>query len=354
MWFTSLARSRCGGPTWRLFSATPVVSGCAGEFHSIALYAPVRNEFKTSPDCAASGFKAHSSSAGSSSSSSSSSRFTSAAEEEKMSTPSSGAKVRALQLHNLPRSWMYEEIVEFLHQVAEHAGIEQPSYHPTASCNSDGNEESDSAVPHVTSPFVARLHIPFGRRTGIVYGTPTILITSDSLADYLLRDLTFDPDDYRSRIYFTETKADRWYNGVGGLSAVSEEAAVVAEQQQALSTLELDRYLLAPDLLYDMAKMRQRRLVTRRSKLLLHTFADDESDMKDTHDVEGCDASAGGNAVFGERTEEQNEEEEEDRTRKGGGKAPTLKCAGEYKDLGRGSMHSVPLPAPYVRGRRGA
>ncbi|KEG08900.1 hypothetical protein DQ04_06221020 [Trypanosoma grayi] len=263
--------------------------------------------------------------------------------------------LRTVRLHNMPRTWMHEEVVQFLHHVAEHAGITPPTDSATeAECQEqregedgeEGEEDTTSAVPYVTSPFVARMRIPFGRRTGIVYGAPVIRLTSNALTDYLLRDLKFDPDDYRGRIYFTEVTGSE---AMAEAAAVTtDEAAVVRmEQQQALDTLELDRYLLAPDLLYDIAKMRQRRLVTRQSKLLLHTFTDDDND---DNDIEGREADWSekeeADATNGaQETGAMNEEKK--KRRKG------LRCAGDYKELGRGSMHSIPLPTPYVQGRRG-
>lgn len=250
-----------------------------------------------------------------------------------------------VRLHNMPRTWLHEEVIQFIHQVAEHAGIEPPSSNgphknkkgseEKEGHDSDerGDEEADeeadltSAVPRVTSPFVSRIHIPFGRRTGIVYGTPIIEVTSAALAQYLLHKITFDPDDYRNRIHFTEVASEtsnteeKWTN--------KDEAEIVQmEQQEALETLELDRYLFAPDLLYDIARMRQKRLVTRQSKLLLHTFADEEK----LADGDGGDGD--GRAVEGTRDGE-------------------LRRVGDYKALGRGSMQNMPLAVPYVQGRRG-
>nr|CCC91524.1 conserved hypothetical protein [Trypanosoma congolense IL3000] len=254
-----------------------------------------------------------------------------------LTVPARTPTPRALKLHNMPRSWMYEEVVEFIHQVAEHAGIEVPPSYCRGQSGVEGEEgEEDSAVPHVASPFISRIHIPFGRQTGIVYGSPIIFVNSDSLADYLLHDLTFDPDDYRSRIYFTEVEAGKDTESPRGMSVVDDETALEMEQQHALSSMELDRYLLAPDLLYDMAKMRQWRLVTRKSKLLLHTFGDDEGV-----------ADHGKSGVSGEM--------DTSGIKQGSSKAnqKRLRCAGDHKELGRGSVHSIPLPLPYVRGRRG-
>ncbi|RNF07087.1 hypothetical protein TraAM80_03574 [Trypanosoma rangeli] len=262
--------------------------------------------------------------------------------------PASGT-LRTVRLHNMPRTWLHEEVLQFLHQVAEHAGIAPPSSAAATEADGHRHEEEDaddedvtSAVPHVTSPFVARMHIPFGRRTGIVYGAPIIQLTSEALVCYLLNDLRFDPDDYRSRIYFTEVVGDMHHAFTTTATELTDaEESLKQEQRDALETLELDRYLMAPDLLYDMAKMRQRRLVTRRSKLLLHTFADTESPAEDAAD---------------EANEHEDDPASESKDRRLTGQKKsrqTLRCAGDYKELGRGSIHSVPLALPYVQGRRG-
>ncbi|EKF28128.1 hypothetical protein MOQ_008135 [Trypanosoma cruzi marinkellei] len=273
-------------------------------------------------------------------------------EEEASFSRSFRRTFRTVRLHNMPRTWLHEEVMQFLHQVAEHAGIEPP---PEAAqgngteerANGKEQEEEEeedmtSAVPHVTSPFVARMHIPFGRRTGIVCGSPIIKLTSDALAGYLLNDLNFEPDDYRSRIYFTEVLNDKHHEAKTMVNK-DEAALLKMEQQEALESLELDRYLMAPDLLYDIAKMRQRRLVTRRSKLLLHTFADDDS-LEEGED--GKDQSE-------EKDDDSTNENKRVRSRKHKKSKKTLRCVGEYKELGRGSVHSVPLAMPYVQGRRG-
>ncbi|KAH9597927.1 hypothetical protein LSM04_006945 [Trypanosoma melophagium] len=274
--------------------------------------------------------------------------------------------LRTVRLHNMPKTWMHEEVVEFLHQVAEHAGIEPPTL---SSCsqerekenennekgrkeqNEEEEEDTTSAVPYVTSPFVNRMHIPFGRRTGIICGGPIIQLTSNDLAHYLLHELTFDPDDYRNRIYFTEVvnvnKQDNNNNNnntmmMSSAVSLSEKEAMEAEQQEALGTLELDRYLLAPDLLYDIARMRQRRLVTKSSKLLLETFADDDGKKEE--------AEREGEEQLMESVENSQKKKKAKKNKK---KRKTLRRVGECKEMGRGSMHSIPLAVPYVQGRRG-
>ncbi|ESL10701.1 hypothetical protein TRSC58_01561 [Trypanosoma rangeli SC58] len=262
---------------------------------------------------------------------------------------SDSGTLRTVRLHNMPRTWLHEEVLQFLHQVAEHAGIAPPFSATATEADGHHHEEEDaddedvtSAVPHVTSPFVARMHIPFGRRTGIVYGAPIIQLTSEALVCYLLNDLRFDPDDYRSRIYFTEVVSDvRHAFTTTATELTDAEASLKQEQRDALETLELDRYLMAPDLLYDMAKMRQRRLVTRRSKLLLHTFADAESPAEDAADEAD------------EHVDDPASESKNRRLTRQKKSRQTLRCAGDYKELGRGSIHSVPLALPYVQGRRG-
>jgi hypothetical protein len=72
--------------------------------------------------------------------------------------------------------------------------------------------------------------------------------------------------------------------------------------------MDLDRYLLDPDLLYDIEKMHQPRKMTRSGKIYVESFRTTSA------------ASVG----------ESNE-----------------------ADIGRGSMQNLPLPVPYVQGRRG-
>ncbi|AYU77309.1 hypothetical protein, conserved [Leishmania donovani] len=303
-----------------------------------------------------------------------------------------------VSMHNMPRNWLHEDIVEMIHQVAEHAGIATPEA-PRLSESAAGREGEEghtgegtsSALNHMSSPFVRRLHIPFGRRTGLVYGSPKLLLTSRQLADYLIHQLSFDPDDFRSRVYFTHTKPEELPSGfqqqqqpheggvAGGDAANGDgvaqvtytpiEETVEREQDEALRTLVLDRYLFAPDLLLDIAKSHQRRLVTKNEKVLLDAFvdgeedSDDEEEDEDGGDVEDDDAVSGGSGADGDAesaaaslTRRQRPRHRHRATSKGGSdkrKSPLTRrvSAGTQKHLGRGSMHNMPIPKPYVAGR---
>ncbi|TPP46245.1 hypothetical protein CGC21_4720 [Leishmania donovani] len=256
-----------------------------------------------------------------------------------------------VSMHNMPRNWLHEDIVEMIHQVAEHAGIATPEA-PRLSESAAGREGEEghtgegtsSALNHMSSPFVRRLHIPFGRRTGLVYGSPKLLLTSRQLADYLIHQLSFDPDDFRSRVYFTHTKPEELPSGfqqqqqpheggvAGGDAANGDgvaqvtytpiEETVEREQDEALRTLVLDRYLFAPDLLLDIAN--------------------------------GADGDA--ESAAASLTRRQRPRHRHRATSKGGSdkrKSPLTRrvSAGTQKHLGRGSMHNMPIPKPYVAGR---
>ncbi|KAG5509395.1 hypothetical protein JKF63_06705 [Porcisia hertigi] len=306
-------------------------------------------------------------------------------------------------LHNMPRNWLHEDIVEMIHQIADHAGIAEPqaphAFHSasgreaTAAGGEDGKDDTDegasSALSRMSSPFVRRLHIPFGRRTGIVYGSPKLLLTSPQLADYLIHELTFDPDDFRNRVYFTRSKTEevpRSYqkpqqlhgergvdheaatdNGVAQVVYTPIEETVEREQDEALRTLELDRYLFAPDLLLDIAKAHQRRLVTKREKVLLDAFVDGEEDSEENEEEEE-DGEGGNSAIGGDRDADDSAEsrtasatrhrQRRPRFTSSGGSTKRKRShprrnvrAGTQKHLGRGSMHNMPIPKPYVEGR---
>jgi hypothetical protein len=310
-------------------------------------------------------------------------------------------------LHNMPRSWLHEDIIQLIHHVAQHAGITPPSSSHDLAHDQQNNvevaedkddEDDDGAISRVTSPFVLHLHIPFGRRTGLVYGTPKLQLSSAALATYLTDHLTFDADDFRNRVFFTKLTPAELPSGFrqqqqgeeqpagegdGGPAQMPAgharvrytpvEETIEHEQAEALRTLELDRYLFAPDLLLDIVKSHQRRLVTRNEKVLLDAFVDGDEDADDDDDGDDDDEHSSN------KTEE--EEEEEDvaeaeagarrrtsslsrrRRRRAGGsggggasmkstKRRTKVRAGTQRHLGRGSMHNMPIPKPYVEGRR--
>ncbi|KPI84625.1 hypothetical protein ABL78_6330 [Leptomonas seymouri] len=296
-------------------------------------------------------------------------------------------------LHNPPRNWLHEDIIEFIHHVAQHAGIAPPPT-PTpsdstlphqaeqrTSAEDDYDEESASSMSRVTSPFIHHLHIPFGRRTGLVYGSPKLCLSSARLATYLKKELTFDDDDFRSRIYFTElTPAELPasfqqqppQHGESNPSASSDSVARVRytpieetlakEQEEALRTLELDRYLFSPDLLLDIAKSHQRRLVTKGEKVLLDAFVDGDEDMDNDGDDDDDDDDDEATAASGEGSSRRQASPPSSaarrrrRTAGGGGKGKNIRRragvrAGTQKHLGRGSMHNMPIPKPYVEGR---
>lgn len=323
---------------------------------------------------------------------------------------SKAATFRTLRLHNLPKNWLHEDIIQFIEQVASYAGIDPPppssSSHSSsqdASCSFEKREmEEDgetflsdksfspatSAPQHVTSPFVHHLTIYFGRRTGIVFGSPKIVLTSASLCDVLLQGVPFEEDDYRARIYFTEespspspassssspssvptsfSTSSSSLPASSSLQAIKETLA--DEQQAALEQLELDRFLFAPDLLYDVARLHQRRLVTRSESVLLRSFCDSNHGEEEENDEEeeGVDVEE-----MNGHNEKQSDGTDEDFTheslpsqrfgmlrrakaknkRRRKQKRVTSVIAGEQSDLGRGSMHNTPMPKPYVEGRQ--
>lgn len=274
--------------------------------------------------------------------------------------------LRVLRLHNLPKNWLHDDIAQFIDQVAEQEGIEPPSSSsPAGTENEDGEQEDHTAesmsTHHTASPFLHHLTVFFGRRTGIVYGSPRLVLTSSPLCDALLRGISFDPDDYRARIYFTEEKMPAGqvddekgsFNFGAGVSSVRViEESMEAAQEAALDQLELDRYLFSPDLLYDIQRLHQRRLVTRNEAVLLDSFVDGEEDgndgtASDENEVDGGDIETGGDGLNPSRRRKK-------RKGNGGKKLKKKKkvLAGEQSHLGRGSMQNMPIPKPYVQGRR--
>lgn len=311
---------------------------------------------------------------------------------------------RTLRLHNLPKNWLHEDIVQFLEQVASYAEIDPPpspslsTSMPTLTRNGfsdvDEGESDENRAPltnssriseHVTSPFVHRLTIFFGRRTGIVFGSPRIVITSSVLCDVLLKGIPFEDDDYRARIYFTEENegplaSSSSQNGVtashsssSALPACSSlqeiKETLEEEQQVALEQLELDRFLFAPDLLYDIARLHQRRLVTRSESVLLPSFRDaddytDDADEEEENDgfksEVNSDPDEGGNEGEDDFANDSlpsqrfgmvgnTNAKDKRRRRKWRRKSSLVR---DQSDLGRGSMHNTPVPKPYVEGRR--
>lgn len=264
-----------------------------------------------------------------------------------------------VRMHNMPRNWMHEDIVEFVHTVGTHAGIPAPSLALHQGIDDPGSDSPSglsSAIPKTTSPYVHRLSIPFGRRTGLIYGEPRITLASEDLAQYLVKDLKFDPDDYRSRIYFTREEQRGQEHGTPSSRVVTAfeevEESMEQEQADALQTLELDRYLMAPDLLLDIAKMHQRRLVTVNEKVLLDSFLDadeddgiaDEGEDGDANHVEASEGQAPSLRARKRRRAST-------ASAKGPRKPHKSRRAGDLKTPGRGSMHNTPIPKPYVQGR---
>lgn len=346
---------------------------------------------------------------------------TTGGEEEVSATPAAAAAAAPVdhvwvKLHNMPRNWLHEDIIEFIHQVAQHASIAPPSAsassssnHPSNSAdaaaatashcseNEENEDAEESMLDRVTSPFIHHLHIPFGRRTGLVYGSPKLCLSSIKLANYLTKELTFDADDFRSRIYFTKltaaelpisfqeqqqqqqeekresagTTTTTTTTGFANVRYTPIEESIQHEQDEALRTLELDRYLFAPDLLIDIAKSHQRRLVTRNEKVLLDAFLDGEEDVVDEEDEDEDEDDAVGDDSPNEEEEEEAKTENagrrpssssarrrrrdaggKKRMKKKSGQRRTRVRAGTQKYLGRGSMHNMPIPKPYVEGRQ--
>lgn len=213
--------------------------------------------------------------------------------------PSSSAR-RVVKMHGLPRGWMHDEVVKLIDVVAARINAPVPPDDV-----SGGSEESALAN---SSPFVRRVRIPFGRKTGVLYGDPVVEVTSSHVADALL-SLTFDEySDARRRLHFTEVDLQE-YDAKRDF-AKSRAAREEQEDAQALATLDLDRFLLDPDLLYDMKKRRQRRRLTVRDSIDVPSFRNDVT-------------------------------------------KPTVGEQGDLNTIGRGNHQNLDIPMPYVQGRRG-
>jgi hypothetical protein len=215
---------------------------------------------------------------------------------------------RVVKMHGLPRGWMHDEVVKFVDSVASRVGAAasvessgKDSHH------GDADDDEPSALPN-SSTHVHRVRIPFGRKTGVIYGEPVIELNSSAVADALLT-LTFDEySDSRRRLHFSEVDADDYASKQ--TSAASRQQKEDEEDALALSTLDLDRFLLDPDLLYDMKKRRQRRRLTLRESIDIPSFRDNVDQ-------------------------------------------PTVMDQGDTNLIGRGSPQNLDIPVPYVRGRRG-
>lgn len=200
----------------------------------------------------------------------------------------------------LPKGWMHDEIVEMIDAVASKIGAVPPQ--------DEGRGGSETSLQR--SPFVRRVRIPFGRKTGVAYGQPLVEVTLDAVADALLSLDMSEYSDSRRRIMFEEVDPKTFPDGSTWqrLRQVQEDE----EDCQTLETLELDRYLLDPDLLYDIDKRRQRRRVTSRETIRLPTFrTQEEAITVADHDEDSA------------------------------------------MEIGRGSVQNARVPVPYVRGRRG-
>lgn len=227
--------------------------------------------------------------------------------------------------------------MEFIQHVAVAAGTSLTSS-PDGAQGQEAELREDEGEG--VRSHIHRLIFSFGRQTGVVFGTPRLVIAASSpLCDLLLHRLPpLEDDDYRCRIYFTEeetTEKHVWGLGsdesVGGSSSSHTsiveliEESIEEEKAVALRQLELDRYLFAPDLLYDLQRLHQRRRLTSNEEVLLLSFmaADEEAFSQ----------------RFGKTAQ----------------KSGKRKLRRRVKDLagvlGRGSMQNTPIPKPYVQGR---
>lgn len=209
---------------------------------------------------------------------------------------------RVVKMHGLPRGWMHDDVIKFVDSIAARLA-------DTTTTPSEGANEADetSALPN-SSINVHRVRIPFGRKTGVIYGEPIVELNSSAVADALL-SLKFDEySDSRRRMYFTEVDAAEYASRQS--TAASRQQKEDDEDALALSTLDLDRFLLDPDLLYDMKKRRQRRRLTLRESIDLKSFRD-----KDDQEL--------------------------------------VTDQGDINLMGRGNAQNLDIPIPYVRGRRG-
>jgi len=173
--------------------------------------------------------------------------------------------LHVMRVKNLPSFWGHSELTSFVAEVATVLSIDPDPPADHAENEPEAGDASAGAL--ATSPFVDRVRIFMGRRSGVATRRGEVQIRSDVLAK-ALAEMTFDVDDYRN-----------------GMSFERVDNAVLERRQKAQQTyeeadltllehLDLDRYLMSPDVVLDAAKLRQRRYLTRGQKIDLVAFRD--------------------------------------------------------------------------------
>ncbi|CAD2219293.1 hypothetical protein ADEAN_000679800 [Angomonas deanei] len=229
----------------------------------------------------------------------------------------------------MPPGWLYDDVMEFIEQVVQFFQLTPP---PTTEKmflekqkhNAAAQQEDQSLyVFRPLSPFVQRLVIPFGRRTGLLYGNPRLLLTSAPLAKAVLTEeegknplqACLEENDYRSRLYLTKLSEEEgeklfqmsllrqqiatyennnnendeeqkkknniFFTHDADEVFLMKQEEVEEEIEAARRALSLDRYLFSPDLLLEIKKMKQKKLVSRHERLLVDSFTDGEDDEEE-------------------------------------------------------------------------
>jgi hypothetical protein len=157
----------------------------------------------------------------------------------------------------MPRFWTHETLTEFVENVGRRNNCE-------------------SAVNY------AKLLV--GKKSGKSYGTAEVSLENKNIAR-MLCELKFEEGDIRENMTFsliTEEEEERRARKKG-------EAA--SGQRRMLETIDLDQYLMSPDVLYDAAKLHQRKFLTRSEQIEVDAFLDDSSKSRAAYRNEGSRGS---------------------------------------------------------------
>ena len=154
----------------------------------------------------------------------------------------------------MPRFWQHEDLLEFV--------------------NSIGSKKLRS-----TGSCVKYVKLLTGKKTGKSFGAAEVFVTDSSVAQTLCT-LKFESGDYREPMTFEQVSEE----DQARRAAKGEQA--VTSHRRMLDSLDLDQYLMSPDVLYDAAKLHQRKLLTKSEPIEVDSFLDEQPRSREACDNE--------------------------------------------------------------------
>jgi hypothetical protein len=148
----------------------------------------------------------------------------------------------------MPRFWTGETLSEFVEDYAARQGHEGK---------------------------IAYAKLLVGKKTGKSYGTAELSLDNKQIAS-MLCELKFEKGDIRENMSFEAVSEAELQQ------REKKKSEAISRQRRMLDAIDIDQYLLSPDLLFETAKLDQRKYLSRSERIEVDAFLSDGSKSRET------------------------------------------------------------------------